>query len=264
MKVPVAAVTCWQVHWRSHVHGALNYLSKAGDLDVEPGSDLHTVLLQFLCLAVFGNHTSGFDLESLIAQLPDSSDYLCRYHNISKFLLRTVLPIYRISSSLPDSDRLAQQLELQAYLSAPSSIPEQRSDATKKNSTNLHYSHVYDYSLLIFIQRKIHHRPPAEIQYMVKADLHHLEISEIKAQGSNGCILLWPCLVIAVECNDPVMRTRSLEWFQSKHRHGFKSLDNAKQICVDYWAWRDNNPLRARSVTWQDFVRGTNYDVVPL
>ncbi|KID73924.1 Fungal Zn binuclear cluster domain containing protein, partial [Metarhizium brunneum ARSEF 3297] len=257
-------------NWRGHVQGALGCLADPSEIEVQAGSHMHLVLEQLLCLAVFGNVKTTYDIDALIAKLPGAISYMSQYHGVDKFILRSVFAINRyVAGSGSRSDTASskldlQRLELQASLHAPATVSPgiylRREDA----QAAMHYAHVYYYALLIYFQRCIYQSSPESVSGMVDRALCHLETAEEIAGASNGCILLWPCLVIAAECGSAYMKARALEWFKRKRRHGFASVDTGADILANYWKWRDENPDEASRTTWQEFVRGTEDDVVPI
>lgn len=232
---------------------------------------MHMVLEQLLCLAVFGNVKTTYDIDTLISKLPGSISYMSQYHGVDKFILRSVFAINQYVAGIGSTSDTAsisklelQRLELQARLHAPANVSPgiylRREDA----QAAMHYAHVYYYALLIYFQRCLHQPSPENISDMVDRALSHLERAEEIAGASNGCVLLWPCLVIAAECGSSCIKARALEWFKLKRRHGFASVDTGANILTNYWKWRDENPDKAAGTTWQEFVRGTEDDVVPI
>lgn len=258
-------------NWRGHVQGALGCLADPSEIEVRAGSHMHMVLEQLLCLAVFGNVKTTYDIGTLIAKLPGANSYMSQYHGVDKFILRSVFAINQYvagSGSRSDTASVSElelrRLELQASFYAPAPVSPgiylRREDA----QAAMHYAHVYYYALLIYFQRCLYQSYPESVSGIVDRALCHLEAAEEIAGASNGCILLWPCLVIAAECGPSCMKARALEWFKRKRRHGFASVDTGASILTNYWKWRDENPDEASRTTWQEFVRGTEDDVVPI
>lgn len=212
-------------NWRGHIQGALSCLADPSGVEVRPGSSLHIVLEQFLCLAVFGNVTTSYNLDALIFRLLESVSYMCQYHSINKFILRAILRIdqyvggsanrspstsHDAATDITGSSFLdMERLELQAYLHAPTTAAAEEYQRQEDAAVAMHYSNVYYYALLIYLQRSVHRRPE-HLEEMVERALSHLESAEEIAGGSNGCIFLWPCLVIAAECNTSFMKARAL------------------------------------------------------
>ncbi|ORY16439.1 fungal-specific transcription factor domain-domain-containing protein [Clohesyomyces aquaticus] len=157
-------------NWRYHVQGALSCIPKPMEIGaVQPGSSLHVVLEHFLCLAVFGNITTTYDLGALIDHFPVSGSYMSQYHGISKFTLQPVLLINRYSANASGQrsveayngqDRQCNSshfmdlelLELKAYLHAPTAIPPEIHPRHEDAVISFHYSHVYYFALLIYLQ----------------------------------------------------------------------------------------------------------------
>uniref|UniRef100_A0A0D2Y1L1 Uncharacterized protein n=1 Tax=Fusarium oxysporum (strain Fo5176) TaxID=660025 RepID=A0A0D2Y1L1_FUSOF len=147
-----------------------------------------------------------------------------------------------------------------------SQLPTTEDYVSKHHSVTkaLHYASVWHYATIIHFQRRIRHKPPEQLQDIVSEALTHLEAAEDVATDLDGCVVLWPCMVIASECYDEAHKMRALNWFKRKERHGFANVSLASTICLEYWKWRDSNPFRALTTSWQDFVAGTQYDVVPV
>jgi len=271
-------------NWRGHVQGALSCLPEPQAITVEPGSSLHITLEQFLCLAVFGNIDTKYDLRTLISRLPETLSFMDAHHGINKFLLCTVLSINKYAAmertqqmeGTPISPASVvganatlcrkdmERLELQAYLHAPTQPSSKSYSHPEHAAVALHYAHVYYLTLLIHFQRSVHHAPPVRIEQMVTQALSHLELAEEVGRGSNGCIHLWPCLIIASECTTPCLKARALAWFGLKKRHGFGNMDMGPAILNGYWRYRKENAEKTLQMNWQEFVRDTQWDIVPI
>lgn len=252
-------------NWRVHIQAALGILREPLMSGVEAASNLHVLVEQCLCIAVFGNIEPDDDLESLVARLPGTGHYLSKQHSITKTLLNFVTLINKLSKRSVEADPVTlDRLELQIYLQAAPILRHDKSFRCDDNIITQHYYHVYYYAILIYFQRALRHKPPAQLQDLVHEGLTHLEEAEGIAVESNGCILLWPSLVIASECSQQALKTRALRWFDRKKRHGFNNVNMGSKICLEYWKWRDENAVECLSMSWQSFVAGTNYDVVPV
>lgn len=252
-------------NWRGHVQGALRCLDDPAKIELRSGSNLHVVLEQFLGLATLGNVSTNYDIQALLSCLPEEKNYLTRQHGISKKFLESILMINKLSCDYYRLDPvLIDKLELQVYMSAPSTEPDNIYDDAVKASIAMHNAHVYYYAALIHFERMLRRTPSAKLYDLVSAGLTHLEAAEVISNQTNGSIWLWPCLVITTECSDTLQQTRALKWYRQKERHGFGNTDIGSKICVAYWAWRDENAQEALGVCWQSFVQGTGYDVVPL
>ncbi|TPX11721.1 uncharacterized protein E0L32_007458 [Thyridium curvatum] len=252
-------------NWRLHTQAALKIVNEALASGVEAASSLHILAEQCVCIAAFGNLESEYDLGVLVAQLPDTEHYLYNQHSVTKSLLGFVTLINAISKTGLEANPVTLDgLELRIYLQAAPIVHLDKSGQKGDAIIIQHYHHVYYYALLIFFQRLGRHRPPSQFQDLVHEGLVHLEAAEDIAMESNGCILLWPCMTIASECVKEDLKTRALKWFERKKRHGFNNVNTATKICRGYWRWRDENAVACLSKSWQDFVVGTEYDVVPV
>ncbi|KAH7219786.1 fungal-specific transcription factor domain-containing protein [Fusarium oxysporum] len=252
--------------WRAHIQAALRIIVQ-GKLyqGLEPGSELHVVVLQCLCLVVLGDVDTQHDLADMVSQLPTTEDYVSKHHSVTKALVGIISQINTLSKQDAIKDlALVDQLELQIYLQVSPTTQHNQFRSEKVNFINQHYASVWHYATIIHFQRRIRHKPPEQLQDIVSEALTHLEAAEDVATDLDGCIVLWPCMVIASECYDEAHKMRALNWFKRKERHGFANVSLGSTICLEYWKWRDSNPFRALTTPWQDFVAGTQYGVVPV
>ncbi|KAF4441439.1 Fungal Zn binuclear cluster domain containing [Fusarium acutatum] len=252
--------------WRTHIQAALRIIVQ-GKLyqDLDPGSELHVVVLQCLCLVVLGDVDTQYDLADMVSQLPNIEDYVSKHHSVTKDLVGIISQINTLSKQ--DSARnlaLIDQLELQIYLRVGPTTQHDQFRTQKVNFISQHYASVWHFATIIHFQRRIRHKPPEQLRDIVSEALAHLEVAEDVATELDGCIVLWPCMVIASECYDEEHKMRAVNWFKRKDRHGFANVSLASTICLEYWKWRDRNPTSALTISWQDFASGTRYDVVPV
>ncbi|KLO91813.1 uncharacterized protein LW93_14707 [Fusarium fujikuroi] len=252
--------------WRTHIQAALRIIVQ-GKLyqGLDPGSELHVVVLQCLCLVVLGDVDTHYDIADMVSQLPRTEDYVSKHHSVTKDLVGIISRINTFSKQNAARDLgLIDQLELQIYLQVGPTTPHNRFRSAKVNFINQHYASVWHYATIIHFQRRIRHKPAEQLRDIVSEALAHLEAAEDVATELDGCIVLWPCMVIATECDDEEHKMRALSWFKKKDRHAFANVSLASTICLEYWKWRDRNPSWALTTSWQDFVAGTKYDVVPV
>ncbi|KAG4271385.1 hypothetical protein FPRO04_10990 [Fusarium proliferatum] len=252
--------------WRTHIQAALRIIV-LGKLyqGLDPGSELHVVVLQCLCLVVLGDVDAQHDLADMVSQLPRTEDYVSKHHSVTKDIVSIISRINTLSKQDDTRDlAMVDQLELQIYLQVNPTTQHNRFRSEKVNFINQHYASVWHYATIIHFQRRIRHKPAEQLQDIVSEALAHLEAAEDVATELDGCIVLWPCMVVATECYDEEHKTRALSWFKKKDRHAFANVSLASSICLEYWNWRDRNPSWALTTSWQDFVAGTKYDVVPV
>ncbi|WKT50654.1 Zn(2)-C6 fungal-type DNA-binding domain [Fusarium oxysporum f. sp. vasinfectum] len=252
--------------WRAHIQAALRIIVQAKLYQgLNPGSELHVVVLQCLCLVVLGDVDTQYDLADMVSQLPGTEDYVSKHHSITKDLVGIISQINTLSKQDTIGDlALIDQLELQIYLQAGPTTQHNQFRSDKVNFINQHYASVWHYATIIHFQRRIRNKPREQLRDIVSEALAHLEVAEDVATELDGCIVLWPCMVIASECYDEKHKMRALNWFKRKDRHGFANVSLASTICLEYWKWRDRNHSGALTTSWQDFVAGTQYDVVPV
>ncbi|KAF4950019.1 hypothetical protein FGADI_8465 [Fusarium gaditjirri] len=252
--------------WRTHIQAALRIIVQAKLYeDLEPGSQLHVVVLQCLCLIVLSDVDTQHDLADMMSQLPSTEDYISRHHSVTKDAVVIISQINALSKRDAIKDlALVDQLELQIYLQVSPTTQYNQFRSEKVNYISQHYASVWHYAIIIHFQRRIRHKPPQQLQDIVSEALTYLEAAEDVATDLDGCIDLWPCMVIASECYGEAHKVRALNWFKRKDRHGFANVSSASSICLEYWKWRDRHPSRALTTSWQEFVAGTQYDVVPV
>ncbi|KAF5643406.1 fungal Zn binuclear cluster domain protein [Fusarium tjaetaba] len=251
--------------WRAHIQAALRIIVQ-GTLyqGLDPGSDLHVVVLQCLCLVVLGNVDTQYDLADMVSQLPTNEDYVSKHHSVTKDLVGIISQINTLSKQDIRDLALVDQLELQIYLQVGPTTHHNQFRSDKVNFISQHYASVWHYATIIHFQRRIRHKPPEQLRDIVSEALGHLEAAEDVTTDLDGCIVLWPCMVIATECHDEEHKMRALNWFKKKDRHGFANVSLASTVCREYWNWRDRNPTSSLTTSWQDFVARTQYDVVPV
>ncbi|CVK96114.1 uncharacterized protein FMAN_14000 [Fusarium mangiferae] len=252
--------------WRTHIQAALRIIVQEKLYQgLDPGSELHVVVLQCLCLVALGDVDMQYDLADMVSQLPTTEDYVSKHHSVTKDVVGIISRINILSKQDTARDlALIDQLELQIYLQAIPTTQNNRFHSEKVNFINQHYASVWHYATIIHFQRRIRHKPAEQLRDLVSEALAHLEAAEYVATDLDGCIALWPCMVIATECYDEEHKMRALSWFKKKDRHAFANVSLASIICLEYWKWRDRNPSWALTTSWQDFVAGTEYDVVPV
>ncbi|KAI1024040.1 hypothetical protein LB504_005013 [Fusarium proliferatum] len=252
--------------WRTHIQAALRIIVQAKLYQgLDPGSELHVVVLQCLCLVVLGDVDTQHDLADMVSQLPRTEDYVSKHHSVTKDLVGIISQINTLSKQDATRDlAMVDQLELQIYLQVNPITQHDRFRSEKVNFINQHYASVWHYATIIHFQRRIRHKPAEQLRDIVSEALAHLEAAEDVSTDLDGCIALWPCMVIATECYDEEHKMRALSWFKKKDRHAFANVSLASTICLEYWKWRDRNPSWALTTSWQDFVASTEYDVVPF
>ncbi|KAI1047335.1 hypothetical protein LB505_012683 [Fusarium chuoi] len=252
--------------WRTHIQAALRIIVEAKLYQgLDPGSELHVVVLQCLCLVALGDVDTQYDLADMVSQLPTTEDYASKHHSVTKDLVGIISRINKFSKQNAVRDlALIDQLELQIYLQVNPTTQHNRFRSEKVNFIHQHYASVWHYATIIHFQRRIRHKPAEQLRDIVSEALAHLEAAEDVATDLDGCIALWPCMVIATECYDEEHKMRALSWFRKKDRHAFANVSSASTICLEYWKWRERNPFMALTTSWQNFVAGTEYDVVPV
>jgi hypothetical protein len=253
------------MRWRAHTQAALRIIVQAKLYQgLDPGSDLHVVVLQCLCLVVLSDVHTRYDLGDMVSQLPVTGDYVSKHRGVTKDLVGIISQINTLSKQDIRDLALVDQLELQIYLQVGPTTHHNQFRSDKVNFISQHYASVWHYATIIHFQRRIRYKPPEQLQDIVSEALSHLEAAENVATDLDGGTDLWPCLVITAECHDEEHKMRALNWFKEKDRHGFANISLASTICREYWKWRDRNHTSALTTSWQDFVARTPYDVVPV
>ncbi|PNP74419.1 hypothetical protein FNYG_12468 [Fusarium nygamai] len=150
------------VSWRAHIQAALRIIVQAKLYQgLDPGSDLHVVVLQCLCLVVLGDVYTHYDLGDMVSQLPITEDYVSKHHSVTKDVVGIISQINTLSKQDTTRDlALIDQLELQIYLKVGLSTQQKQFRSEKINFINQHYASVWHYATIIHFQRRIRHKPP--------------------------------------------------------------------------------------------------------
>jgi hypothetical protein len=107
-------------NWRVHGKAALRVVRDLLMTGVEPTSSAHILAEQFLFLAAVGNIQTGYDLQDMVARLPDTEHYLSKQHGVTKTLIGFIGLINHLSRE-GDAERdpsALDELELRLYLQA--------------------------------------------------------------------------------------------------------------------------------------------------
>ncbi|RYC79893.1 hypothetical protein BFJ63_vAg17229 [Fusarium oxysporum f. sp. narcissi] len=253
----------WRIHGQAAIGIARRVLLRGG---IEPGSNAHTLVEQYLALAAFANLSAYDDLQDLLDRLPSTDHYLSKQQSVTRISIEFLGLINTLSRGNVEPElAVLDNLELRIYLeAAPSNDVQDVSGRSKDRAVIQHYRYVYYYAILLHFHRVLRHKAPSEVQDLAEKGLHHLEAAENFPGDCNGCIILWPCLVIISECEREDLQKRALRWLRRKIRHAFGSVNASEKICREYWSWRAENPVESRGTPWLDFVAGTDLDVVPV
>lgn len=249
--------------WRTHLEG-LRSLIFANPRAGCNSPIARAVYQSYLCIAILGNFQLDDEFDKLLAEIPLTLDYIEPVHGITRTLLEIVLRINTTAASkTPTSSAVADRLKLQLLLYSPAAIPTAGLDESRAKLL-VHYSHIYYYATVIHFQRQLLKTHPDLLQDLVRETMEHLEAVEAANYHPLGCIWTWPCLVVAVECTQPNLQTRMLEWIEAKKRHGFIGLGIAGALARDIWHRRSLEPDKAAEINWHDMIEGSMYDILPL
>lgn len=249
--------------WREHANG-LSSLILANTRMIQESWMAKSIYESCVCIMVLGNTHTEVELRPLLAEIRSGLEFVGPCHGLTKPLLDIILGINSLAASKPFlSPDLVDRLELQLLAFSPSNIAV---DGLEENSARLLVAHVhiYYYAAVIHLQRVLRGRRPDMLQELVLRGVEHMEAAEAITGPKNGCIWVWPCLVIAAEATSPPVQHRIEAWFKQKRRYGFANMDVAGMVAQEVWRRRDQRPKNQGDICWQNLVLGSQYDVLPL
>lgn len=199
---------------------------------------------------VAGGEAAAYHLDLLYGVPKDMFDVLVRLRKVCA-----------APEQLTEEEKEA--FEMQLYLSVPSldAFPVQRFGGEVSRMVHLHTAHLFYYAMLIHFKRRVRRVPPAELQDLVSKSIEHLEAVEEMPQHALGVTITWPCLVVACEADDPLLRERLAIWLQKKKRHGFGIIDVAANVVLEVWRRREGHETPG-DINWMDVLGEINSDIL--
>lgn len=272
--IAVEAVSGTTQRWRTHVSGGLAYLEQLQSQGL-PEVALsafrqHMVKMAIMCGFAVPDHLKAFlDDESGAS---DGLEFTFPYYGVSRSFLRAQDRINSLLTSplkerTPEQEKELDTFELQLYLDFPS-LPSQdapQATTSPKNSVVIHHtSTAFYYAGLVFFQRSVRHTPVAAVQDLVELGLHELESIDRVGQGTLGCLMLWPVLVLGAECGGPTLQQRMQTWFQAQRRLGFRNLVVLEDLVATVWRSRAVPGANKADTDWWKFIAQAQFDVFRL
>lgn len=272
--IAVEAVSGTTQRWRTHVSGGLAYLATLQSQGVDEVAlsafRQHMVKMAILCGFPVPEHLKSFlDDESGAS---DGLEFTFPYYGVSRSFLRAHDRINGLlsASSTPTSPAQEQELdafELQLYLDFPGLPPPSLLAATTNKIHDVvihHTSKAFYYAGLVFFQRSVRHAPIDAVQDLVDLGVQELESIDRVGQGSLGCLMLWPVLVLGAECGAQDVQQRMRAWFQAQRRLGFRNLVVLEDLVSTVWRARANPGAKQKDTDWRRVIAQAQFDVFRL
>lgn len=271
--IAVEAVSGTTQRWRTHVSGGLAYLAQLQSQGL-PEIALsafrqHMVKMAILCGFPVPDHLKAFlDDESGSS---DRLEFTFPYYGVSRSFLGAHDRINVLLSNASEARTPAQEkeldaFELQLYLDFPSVPPSNPS--IMANATNgiviHHTSTAFYYAGLVFFQRSVRHAPLVSVQDFVQLGVQELESIDRIGQGSLGCLMLWPVLVLGAECGTPDVQKRMKAWFQAQRKLGFRNLVVLEDLVATVWRARASPNANENDADWRQVIAQPRFDVFRL
>ncbi|KAF2999413.1 hypothetical protein E8E13_007182 [Curvularia kusanoi] len=274
--IAVEAVSGTTQRWRTHVSGGLAYLEQIQSQGL-PEAALsafrqHMVKMAILCGMSVPDHLKAFLQDESGAS--DGLELTFPYYGVSRSFLRAH---DRINTILANAamGRTAEQeqeqeldaFELQLYLDFPSPSPQAALPGAmsgKNNSVVHHTSTAFYYAGLVFFQRSARQASVAAVQDLVELGLQELESIDRIGQGTLGCLMLWPALVLGAECDGAERQQRMQSWFHAQRRLGFRNLVVLEDLIATVWRARSNTTANGNDADWRQVIAQAQFDVFRL
>jgi hypothetical protein len=272
--IAVEAVSGTTQRWRTHVSGGLAYLDQLQSQGL-PETALsafrqHMVKMAILCGIPVPDHLKTFLYDD--SGTSDGLEYTFPYYGVSRSFLRAqdyinTLLTKAASDRTPALEQELDAFELQLYLDFPS-LPSQSPQPGAINTANgiviHHTSTAFYYAGLVFFQRSVRQAPVAAVQELVELGLQELESIDRIGQGTLGCLMLWPALVLGAECDGPDRQQRMRSWFQAQRRLGFRNLVVLEDLIATVWRARSESTAFKEDADWRRVIAQAQFDVFRL
>lgn len=247
--------------WRDLLMDGIEWCMKAKPLSQKLDTSTLAFFSQvFLGMVISGNVAVPDKALSLLDTIAGDDDYLGPQVGIDRRTQRNILKIRQMrTAKCPPDHRELEIFELNLYLDFPH-VKQQGAMDVKAVGFMQHVANIFYYATLVFFKRAMLHCGPSEVQTLVEKALQDMEAVELSTRGQCGCTIVWPFVVLATECDTPQLRERMLAWFKVKRRHGFNTLDKAKELSMAAWEWR-TVPGQEKAY-WEDLPMRPEFDVL--
>lgn len=272
--IAVEAVSGTTQRWRTHVSGGLAYLDQLQTQGL-PEAALsafrqHMVKMAILCGLRVQDHLKAFLHDD--SRASDGLELTFPYYGVSRSFLRNHdhindLVTQASMTRTQEQERELDAFELQLYLDHPS-LPLQSPGPGVTSAINSmvihHTSMAFYYAGLVFFQRSVRRSPVAAVQDLVALGLQELESIDRVGQGTLGCLMLWPVLVLGAECGGPETQGRMRDWFRAQRKLGFRNLTVLEDLVVTVWRTRTEPSVHKSDADWQQVISQPQFDVFRL
>lgn len=271
--IAVEAVSGTTQRWRTHVSGGLAYLAQLQSQGL-PEHALSAFRQHMVKMAILCGLAVPEDLKSFLHDESGASDgleFTFPYYGVSRSFLRAQDRINSLLMNACAARTAAQEkeldaFELQLYLDYPS-LPT-HSPLPSTHSANAivihHTSMAFYYAGLVFFQRSVRCAPAAAVQDLVELGLQELESIDRVGQGSLGCLMLWPVLVLGAECDGSERQQRMRAWFQAQRRLGFRNLVILEDLVATVWRAKASPAANDNERDWRQVISQSQFDVFRL
>jgi hypothetical protein len=272
--IAVEAVSGTTQRWRTHVSGGLAYLDQLQSQSL-PEVALsafrqHMVKMAILCGLRVQDHLKAFLHDDSAAS--DGLELTFPYYGVSRSFLRNHdrindLVTQASTTRTPEQEKDLDAFELQLYLDYPS-LPLQPPGPGAPNAVNSivihHTSMAFYYAELVFFQRSVRRSPVAAVQDLVALGLQELESIDRVGQGTLGCLMLWPVLVLGAECGGLETQGHMRDWFRAQRQLGFRNLVVLEDLVATVWRTRTDSSANKSDADWQQVISQPQFDVFRL
>jgi hypothetical protein len=257
--IMIEAISGTTSRWRTHLDGALAYLTEVRKtlvgLQVSLAFQIHLVPM-----AIFCGYQIPIELKSFLQDDAEKLELSFPYYGISQSVLRNLDRINSLAVSANTTNEVElDSFELQMYLDFP---PNNDGIKPRAHATILHHlTQAFYYALLVHYQRSIRRVAINSVQTLVEKGVIQLELIEEETPDSAGSVMMWAPLILAAECSDPDLQRRVRTWFQKRRRLGIRNIAVLGDMVNDLWNRRSRGDVET---SWQTLIVQGNFDVFRL
>ncbi|OAL25872.1 hypothetical protein AYO20_10334 [Fonsecaea nubica] len=260
--IVVDAIAGTTGRWRAHLAGGMSYLRYLAAHGCDTEDEFIRDMLYMAILCQLDVQEGGWDLLGKQSRGigPDPSYGACSsfFSNLAR------MNQFSTAKHRPPTDQELDAFELQLHLSCPS--PQSPSLKIKPNhrATVIHHvAKAFHYASIVYFQRSIRRRALDASSDLVESGVHELETIESLTRDTAGCMTMWPALVLAAEASTFDLQLRMTQWFQTKHKLGFRNVRILREVVEEVWTRRARSCV-PREVSWQAVMAEQKYDVFRL
>lgn len=272
--IAVEAVSGTTQRWRTHVSGGLAYLTKLQSQGLDEAA-LSAFRQHMVKMAILCDFDVPDNLKSFLYDESGSSDgleFTFPYYGVSRSFLRAhdqvnSLLLNALRVRTPAQEQELDAFELQLYLDFPGLPPHNLLSAAANKIHGIvvqHTSRAFYYANLVFFQRSVRCVPVIAVQDLVELGVQELESIDRVGQGSLGCLMLWPVLILGAECDTTDVQKRMRDWFQAQRKLGFRNLRVLEDLVATVWKARTNHGAKEDNADWRQVIAQARFDVFRL